>query len=527
MRQRDSIAIGAAASTTTSQRAAVVTAVHARELSRSPDPVELLGALRGQPYPWLLDSSLPSPRLGRFSFVGAAPYLVLRCFGTRAEIECRRPVRPDVPSGRRTLEGDPFALARALCPPPPRFVGKTETSLPPFVGGAVGYFGYELVEQLESVRLSGRDDLDLPDLVLLFVDRLVAVDTLVGRAWAIGLGFECDEASARTRAETASRECADEALALAGRSRRRTRSSRLPQRASPPATGSALLDETEHAAAVRAIGEQIAAGNVYQANLTRRIELPLCDADPWELYLQLRWLNPAPFAAYLELPEVAILSSSPERFLGLDCDGRVESRPIKGTRPRGATSASDAALRRELVVSAKDRSENLMIVDLVRNDLGRVCETGSIDVPELMAIESYATVFQMVSTITGRLAPDCDGIDLVRASFPPGSMTGAPKIAAMQILDALEPVRRGVYSGALGYLDVRGGLDLSVVIRTLIVCDGVAHLHVGGGIVADSEPAAEFREMLDKARALLAALAHVKSPPAEPPPTARGGLAVW
>ncbi|MCP4069135.1 MAG: anthranilate synthase component I family protein, partial [Phycisphaeraceae bacterium] len=190
----------------------------------------------------------------------------------------------------------------------------------------------------------------------------------------------------------------------------------------------------------------------------------------------------------------------------LAAERHAEGRPIKGPRPRGGTRAEDAALAAELERSEKDRAENLMIVDLVRNDLGRVCETGSVHVPELMAIESYATVFQMVSTVRGRLRKDCSAADLVRATFPPGSMTGAPKIAAMQIIDRIEPVRRSIYSGAIGYFDAAGGFDLSVVIRTLLVRDGQVHLHSGGAVVSDSDPEAEYRESLDKIRALLAAV---------------------
>jgi para-aminobenzoate synthetase component 1 len=193
----------------------------------------------------------------------------------------------------------------------------------------------------------------------------------------------------------------------------------------------------------------------------------------------------------------------------MDVARRVESRPIKGTRPRGDDEVSDARLRQALAESEKDRAENLMIVDLVRNDLGRVCAPGSIAVPELMQIEAYATVFQMVSTVAGELATGRDAFDLVRANFPPGSMTGAPKLAAIGLLESLESVRRGVYAGALGYLDLRGGLDLSVVIRTLVCKDGFAHLHVGGGIVADSTPSAEYLESLDKARAPLAAIEEI------------------
>jgi len=281
-----------------------------------------------------------------------------------------------------------------------------------------------------------------------------------------------------------------------------------------PSGARASLDESDYIAAVEEIRGEIAAGNVYQANLTQRIDLE-CGESPrfedadlaWSLYRGLRRLSPAPFASYLELPEVAIVSSSPERFLSLDRSGAAESRPIKGTRPRGATPDEDARLAKELAESAKDRAENLMIVDLVRNDLGRVCEPGSIEVTELMAIESYATVFQMVSSVTGRLRPACDAVELIRASFPPGSMTGAPKIAAMRIIDGLEPVRRGIYSGALGYLDVCGGMDLSVVIRTLLVREGRIHLHSGGAVVTDSDPRAEYHEALDKIRALLAAIA--------------------
>jgi para-aminobenzoate synthetase component 1 len=250
---------------------------------------------------------------------------------------------------------------------------------------------------------------------------------------------------------------------------------------------------------------EIDAGNVYQACLTHRIEQETRD-DPWSLYRRLRRTNPAPFASFFELPELAIVGSSPERFVRLSPDRWVESRPIKGTRPRGRHRSEDAWRRRELEHSGKDRAENVMIVDLVRNDLGRVCETGSVEVPELFAVEAYASVFQMVSTIRGRLRADCDVVDLVKATFPPGSMTGAPKLAAMRILDGLEPVRRGVYSGAIGYFDARGGADLAVVIRTILLSGGCAYVHTGGGIVADSDPVAEWRESLDKASPLLAAL---------------------
>jgi aminodeoxychorismate synthase component I len=360
--------------------------------------------------------------------------------------------------------------------------------------------GYELVEWIEEIGLGGLDDLVLPDLCVLFVDRLLCFDRAEERTSVHALGFGEDAASAELRAEAA----ADELLRRLAEPLRVAR--RPPARpAREPREPFAFFDASTYAKAVDAAKQEIAAGNAYQICLTHRMERDFA-GDPWSLYRRLREENPAPFASYIELPEVAIASSSPERFLRLSPDRSVESRPIKGTRPRSSEDGEDRANRARLACSAKDRAENLMIVDLVRNDLGRVCETGSVEVPELMAIEAYASVFQMVSTVRGRLRADRDAVDLLRATFPPGSMTGAPKIAAMRILDRLEPVRRGIYSGALGYFDVRGGLDLCVVIRTILLRDGRAYVHAGGGIVADSDPMGEYRETLDKARALVAAL---------------------
>lgn len=485
----------------------IVSALHVKELPRVPDAVGLLALLRGQGLAWLLDSAVRNQRLGRFSFVGADPYLVVRAWGSEARLDCRRDVRADLAPGRTDCVADPLDLVRSLLPPAPTVEGQGV----PFLGGAVGYFGYELASRIEAVSLCAPDDLGLPDLALLFVDRLVAIDHLSNRAFAVGLGFAQDDARADRNARTASREMA--CLARAAPVEAEPLGAGSSSQVAAPLGLEAFFEEDSYAAAVDEALREIEAGNVYQANLTHRMDLDIRGADSLALYRELRALNPAPFAAYLELPDATILSSSPERFLKLDDDRGVESRPIKGTRPRGATREADARLEEALRTSDKDRAENLMIVDLVRNDLGRVCEVGSVAVPELMTIEAYATVFQMVSTVTGCLRSDRDSVDLLRASFPPGSMTGAPKLAAMELIDRLEPVRRGVYSGGLGYLDVRGGLDLAVVIRTLILENERAHLHVGGGIVADSDPVAEYRETLDKAQALLAALARVARPP--------------
>jgi para-aminobenzoate synthetase component 1 len=262
--------------------------------------------------------------------------------------------------------------------------------------------------------------------------------------------------------------------------------------------------------AVTRVRDYIVAGDIFQANLSQRLEAPLRE-HPWSLYRRLRALNPAPFAAYLDFGDAVVASASPERFLGL-LDGRtVEARPIKGTRPRGTGPEHDAALGQALLESAKDRAENLMIVDLLRNDLSRVCRGGTVHVPELFALERYSTVHHLVSTVVGELAPGADAADLLAATFPGGSITGAPKIRAMEIIAELEPSRRGVYCGSVGYWSVTGALDTSIVIRTYLARTGPdgaprVYFSVGGGIVADSDPEEEYVETLTKARALIAAL---------------------
>ena len=463
---------------------------------RDLDPPGALERLRAAGAPWLLESALPLRGAGRFSFAGADPYLIVRARGLELEIECRRAAYERLAVGVSCERGPALAALRARLPAPPR-----DACALPFCGGAVGVFGYELAEQLDVHALHGTDDLALPDAVWLFVDALVAFDHELGTAQIAALGIAHDEPTARARAEHAAHALAQR-LSQPVVKRGRTP---IPE---PGSLSSSELDVAGYHKAVESIADAIAAGDLYQACLTYRIDRAFA-GDPWQLYRALRRRDPAPFAAYLELPEIAVASSSPERFLRVDAERCIESRPIKGTAKRSGDPAQDAHAARALSSSEKDRAENLMIVDLVRNDLGRVCEPGSIAVPELFAVEPYASVFQLVSTVAGRLRPGCDALDAIAAAFPPGSMTGAPKIAAMRALDRLETVRRGFYSGALGYLDVRGGADLSVVIRSAFVRGGRAYLHAGGGIVADSEPGAEYEESRAKLRSLLAAIDDV------------------
>jgi para-aminobenzoate synthetase component 1 len=255
--------------------------------------------------------------------------------------------------------------------------------------------------------------------------------------------------------------------------------------------------------AVARVREYIVAGDIFQANLSQRFQAPAPSA-PFDLYGKLRRRNPAPFAAYLGFGDVVVLSASPERFLSLDENGRhVETRPIKGTRPRGLGPMHDAALGRALSESDKDRAENVMIVDLLRNDLSRVCRPGTVRVPELFALEQHPTVHHLVSTVVGELEPEADAVALLRAAFPGGSITGAPKVRAMEIIAELEPTRRGVYCGSVGYISTSGAMDTSIVIRTYVALNGQVYFQAGGGIVADSDPELEYRETLDKARALI------------------------
>lgn len=449
------------------------------------DPLAAYMALRDRPWPVLLDSARVDPRLGRWSYVAADPFLTLTSKDGRIAL------------GERSFTGDPFAVVqRALA----HYRLGHDPALPvPFQTGAVGWLGYDLAHHLEHLPHPARDDLALPDLMLGFYDAVLAFDLHARRAWALSSGMP----------ETAPE---------AAMHRRQARLAELLARlegAAPPALpdGGAAevairsnVTRSAYEAAVQRVVDYILAGDIFQANLAQRFLAELPDGlDPFGLYLRLRRRNPAPFAAYLDLGEVVLASASPERFLALR-DGRVETRPIKGTRPRGATPEEDARQAQALLASAKDRAENVMIVDLLRNDLSRVCRDHTVLTPEICVLESFATVHHLVSTVTGALKAGMDAVDLLRATFPGGSITGAPKIRAMEIIAELEPTRRGPYCGAIGWLGFDGWMDTSITIRTFALKGRMVAFQAGGGIVADSEPAAEYEETLAKARALIEAL---------------------
>jgi len=482
------------------------------ELSEAPDPARCCEQLAGLPYRLFLDSATPGMRLGRYSFLTADPIAVIVSKGPRTQVISLHG------SAVPAADGDVLAEVGARLEPHRR---EPIAGLPPFQGGAAGYLAYDWGRVLERLPESRFDDLGLADAVLGIYDWVIAWDHTLSRAWLISTGLPETDPNARTRRahersagviEHLNRDVAIDA----------GRDAKLPWL--PPSGGSAAapsyavdsgwwdpqlevrssFTHIAYLAAVRRVREYILAGDIFQTNLSQRFEAPLVE-PPWDLYLRMRRHNAAPFAAFFETPEVSIISASPERFLRVDVGGHVETRPIKGTMPRGFGPEHDGALGQALSESAKDRAENLMIVDLMRNDLSRVCRPGTVRVPELFALEHYATVHHLVSTVVGELAPERTALDLLRAAFPGGSITGAPKVRAMEIIAELEPSQRSVYCGSLGYFSVTGALDTSIAIRTVIAPAnrGRVYFNAGGGIVADSDPEQEYRETLHKARGMI------------------------
>jgi para-aminobenzoate synthetase component 1 len=443
-------------------------------------PADAADAFRDLPGLGLLESARPG-RAGRWSYLVAGPAVI---------------VEGSAPGD------DPFAAARTalarLDPAPPPAGG------PPFAGGLVGHLAYDLGRRLERLPARAVDDQGLPDLHLALHPWAIAWDGRDGRAWLAGRPLDGDAAAL--------------AGALAGVRSRVEAAVRVPLRGEQAFPRLRFRSETDRGtwvAQVEAVRAAIAAGELYQANLARRLAAPFA-GDPWGVFRRLRSGEPAAFTAYLDLgqhPQTgarrALISASPEPFLALDATGAVRTDPIKGTRPRGATPAEDRAVAAELLASAKDRAENTMIVDVLRNDLGRVCRPGSVRVSRLWRLERTPSVQHLVSTVTGRLAPGRDAFDLLAAAFPGGSITGAPKIRAMELLESLEPVRRGPYCGAALWVDGGGAMGSSILIRTFVADGRRLTLHVGGGITWRSDPLAEWEETRVKARGPLRSLGAV------------------
>lgn len=445
-------------------------------------------AFAGHPFSFFLDSGMDPGKLGRYSFMGSDPFLIIRSRGDKVSL-----IRDEVEEVKR---GNPFDILGELLEA--YSLDGSQAGIP-FTGGVVGYFSYDLCHFIERLPSMAVDDLNLPECYLAFYDAMVAFDHLEGRAYLVATGFpELRESQRHHRAEERLEELKNRVLNCPPIST---------SKGTTAGKSIVLKSNFSHEGYLKAVAtarEYICAGDIFQVNLSQRFETDLA-MPPYELYKRLRHVNPAPFANYFNFDGVSIVGASPERFLKVRGDW-VETRPIKGTRPRGKSPEEDRALAQALLSSVKDRAENVMIVDLERNDIGRVCRYGTVKVTELAVLETYPTVFHLTSTVVGRLCPGKSRIDLLKATFPGGSITGAPKVRAMEIIDELEPTRRSVYTGSLGYLSFSGDMDLDIVIRTMIINRGRVYFQVGGAVVYDSEPEAEYIETLDKGRALIQAL---------------------
>ena len=434
------------------------------------DSSTLFSAFAEQPWAIFLDSGHPNSQQGRYDIISFNPICTLVTHGSVTKI-----TRHDV-----TIEStlDPFDLVKAELHRP----SITEYELP-FNGGAIGYFSYDLARRLEKLPIIASDAEQIADMAIGIYTWAVIVDHHQQQSYLVG--YADNDAQWQELIE---------------------QFSVLPtsQSETPFCVTSAItsnMDESTYATAFKKIKQYLKEGDCYQVNLAQRF-VANCTGAPWTAYLKLRALNTAPFSCYLNLPNVQVLSSSPERFLKVT-QRLVQTKPIKGTRPRKTDIFEDEQQKQSLQNSDKDKSENLMIVDLLRNDIGKTCKKGSVKVPLIFNVESYATVHHLVSTVTGVLEDDQHALDLLKTCFPGGSITGAPKIRSMEIIEELEPNRRGVYCGAIGYIGFNGNMDTNIAIRTLVHSNDTIRFWAGGGIVNDSEMADEYQESFDKAKALL------------------------
>ena len=434
------------------------------------DSALLFATCANHPWAIFLDSAFPGSQQGRFDIMAYAPASTLVTHG-RNTLICNS-------DGQSISQNDPFDLIQQeLGPTLPAIDGL------PFNGGAMGYFAYDLARTLETLPEHALSAENLPDMAIGIYRWAVIVDHQKQQSWLVGYGLDADLVS-----------------------RLFVQFTLYPDR--QPISDFCVLSDphcnlsrAEYGQAFGKIKHYLKEGDCYQVNLTQRFQSD-CQGNPWFAYQVLRNINPAPFSAYLNLPDAQILCSSPERFLKVTAN-KVETKPIKGTRPRKALASEDRQQMLALSASSKDRAENVMIVDLLRNDISKSCKDGSVQVPSLFAVESYATVHHLVSTVTGELAENQTALDLLRDCFPGGSITGAPKIRAMEIIEELEPHRRGVYCGAIGYIGFDGNMDTNITIRTLVHNQDTIRFWVGGGIVNDSDENAEYQECFDKAAALL------------------------
>jgi len=442
-----------------------------------PDSSDLFSAIGNKPWAIFLDSGYPATHQGRFDILACDPVVTLETRGQKTTIKQQGEVS--------VSEADPFALVKQFLD-----VSLSNEEDLPFNGGAIGYFSYDLARRLEKLPEIAEDAEQIPEMAVGIYHWAVIVDHHKQQTHLIGHHLS----------EDVWETLIDQFSLLPA----------VPQDDSFRVLEAPVsnMDRDYYAEAFDKIQHYLKEGDCYQVNLAQRFSSP-CQGNPWQAYRYLRQINAAPFSSYINLPDVQVLSSSPERFLSVN-EGKVETKPIKGTRSRKFSEQLDVLQIGALIESRKDRAENVMIVDLLRNDISKCCKPGSVKVPRLFDIESYATVHHLVSTVKGELKHDQHALDLLRSCFPGGSITGAPKIRAMEIIEELEPHRRGVYCGSIGYIGFNGNMDTNIAIRTLVHSDDTIRLWAGGGIVNDSSMEEEYQESFDKAAALLNVLAHFK-----------------
>ncbi len=463
----------------------------------------------------VLESVKGPYKIARYSFIAFDPYLIFSVKNSEVKIElshqnkkgsgiCSISLRPPLERLREIVKSYPQ---------------KSVSELPPFQGGAIGLFSYDFVRYIEKIPKNAADDLNIPEAYFLMVDKVIAFDHMLKKAWIIvcpgardiGLGYKdfsfIDWDSAYEEAVEIAH--GYEGLEVRKKEFKETSFMESPEILRP---GKIELNyempKERYMDIVRKAKEYISAGDIFQANLSQRISAYIGNKNTWDIYKVLRAINPSPFAFYADFRDFKIVSSSPERLIRLK-NGILETRPIAGTRPRGRDIKEDDAMRVELLLNEKERAEHIMLIDLERNDLGRVCEYGSVYVDELMITEDYSHVIHIVSNIRGILRKDKDAFDVIKAVFPGGTITGVPKVRCMEIIDELEPVCRGPYTGSVGYLGFNGNMDMNIIIRTFVIKDGIAYVQAGAGIVADSDPEREYYETLKKAEALINTLGAV------------------
>ena len=470
----------------------------------------------------LFESVIGGEKVGRYSFLGADPFMRLEAFGPSVRITRGGHVE--------TIESaDPLEELRRRMEP---FAPARLAELPPFTSGVVGYASYDSVRYAEHLPDAPPDDLRLPDLSFAFYDRLLVFDNVTKSLDIVVLAhIEDDSPHGVTTARAAACRRIDATIEQLSRDGGWPPAADIGPRREPrcltEGTARAASTREEFLAAAEKAIEYIRAGDIFQVVLSRRLEIPFA-LPPLELYRTLRVVNPSPFMFYLRTPEATLVGSSPEIMVRV-VDDTITVRPLAGTRPRGATPEEDRALATALLADPKERAEHVMLIDLGRNDVGRVSQIGSVVLSDVMSIERYSHVMHITSNVTGRLAPGTTAFDALRACLPAGTVSGAPKIRAMQIIDELEPVRRGPYAGAVGYIDFGGSMDTCIALRTVVLTGGKAYVQSGAGIVADSDPESEFQETINKAKGMLVALemtanrlqSQAAGNPAQPAPPAR------